>query len=863
MSDPHSDQALNHSAGRAGPIGSGSSGGESEDSTGWIGVGRIATAVRRHILLVGAVATFTTTFALIAFRQPELYRATAVLRLAGERRAVSAGLEQEVPTLDRHTVPLTSLVPRVRSRAVLGAVVDSLGLQLRPVPRVSMLRPPTQPRLGLVGVAVDPSSGVDTLRLTFGTEVTVQHGDSVRQASYGRPIRMGPAKFAVPAHPGVWQAVVAVIPRDIVIDRMRDQLAVVPLAGTDALEVRVIDTDPHRAQQMANQVVLTFFAFTVNSSQEQARRRRQFLEGQLQETERVLARVQGGLSAFRSRRQVGSSSAKLAQQQAELMGLDSRRGELQADRRVFSSLLTRLQTANDSARVDELRNLAYSPEIAADPIVGKVLQQILTYRTRVDSLTSGPWRSSATDPDVVQLSQLMRVSQDELVRAVGARVSSIDERIAAVANLRTASADHIATLPAMEAEEARLEQKVSALSDFANQLRLEFQKSRMSEELAAADIEIVDLASLPYLPTGIPWWLKVGVALMLGLLVGAVVAVLLELRNRSIRGPEELRRVLRLRELGVIPPVAEAVAAEKARSASERKRINPPTSRRPLQGVVLDAPWPSVGAEAFRLLYSSLTFNWGEGRRIILITSVAPQEGKTLVAANLAVTFAREGARVLLVDCDLRRPRLHKMFQVSRAPGLVQLLRPASAPALPEHAGGDDESRPSEHSYSMLPGVERLAGANGISTSGAGTPGDDRAGARSRNAVSLPSVRDTSVKGLSLLPSGTMPMNSAETLKAGPFRRFLNEVSEAYDVIVLDTPPVLASADAVILAPLADDVLLVLRAGQTHRDAAERAHQQLTDAGGHVLGAVLNDPEGEVGRDHKMYYEYDYPAAAD
>jgi hypothetical protein len=193
MSDPHADQQLSLSNGRTGSVGSGSAGGESKGSTGWIAVARIATSVRRHLLLVGAVTTFTTTFALITFRQPGLYRATAVLRLAGERRAVAAGLEQAAPVIDRNSAPLNSLVPRVRSRAVLGAVVDSLGLQLRPVPTFSMLRPPTQPRLGLVDVTVDPSAGADTLRLTFGSEVTVQHGDSSQRVPYGTPIRMGPS----------------------------------------------------------------------------------------------------------------------------------------------------------------------------------------------------------------------------------------------------------------------------------------------------------------------------------------------------------------------------------------------------------------------------------------------------------------------------------------------------------------------------------------------------------------------------------------------------------------------------------------------------------------------------------------------
>jgi Mrp family chromosome partitioning ATPase len=202
------------------------------------------------------------------------------------------------------------------------------------------------------------------------------------------------------------------------------------------------------------------------------------------------------------------------------------------------------------------------------------------------------------------------------------------------------------------------------------------------------------------------------------------------------------------------------------------------------------------------------------------------------------------------------------MFQMARSPGLIQLLRPTSISVLPDDEADEDGKR-LLNSYSMLPGVERVPG---LGTPAApprqGSRAGDAAGL-TRNGISLPSIRETTIKGLSLLPSGTIPMHSTETLKAGPFRNLLNEVSDGYDVIILDTPPVLVSADAVILAPLADDVLLVVRAGQTHREAAERAHQQLTDAGGHVLGAVLNDPEGEVGRDHKLYYDYNYPAAAD
>jgi polysaccharide biosynthesis transport protein len=831
---------------------------------GSISVGWILLAARRHWILVIAIAGFTTAFALTAFRQPALYRANAVLRLAGERQAIAGGIDNENQMVDRHVVPVQSLFPRVRSRAVIGAVVDRLGLQLRPVPVFSMLRPPIRPAIGITGIQVDPTAEADTLTLLFSTSsLTVRRGERSVRHAYGDTVEAGSARFVIANPPPMAGALLAVVPREIAIDQVLAQLAVVPLTGTDALEIRYGDTDPLLAQAVTNAVVRTFYASTINSSQDKARRRRVFLEEQLRETDRQLAQAQAGVSGFRSRRQLASSSDKLAQQQSALMNLDVRRGELQTDARVFRSLLERLETMSDSARVEELYNLAYSPEIATDPIVGRVFQQLLTYESRLDSLTTGPYRTTATNPDVVQLRQLVRSTQGELVRAFRARLSSIEERLAALQDLRSENAAAIAALPSLEAEERRLEQRADALADFANQVRMEYQKARMSEALAAADIEILDLATLPYAPTGIPRWIKLALALVFGLGLGMLIAVLLELRNRAIRGPEELEAALQLRGLAVIPPVEEAIAAEEALATSRRERDGGRLKPGP-RGIVTDSSAsPSVGGEAFRLLYSSLTTNWEGRQRTILVTSVAPQEGKTLVAANLAVTFAREGARVLVVDCDLRRPRLHKVFQVSRAPGLVDLLRPSEESGELEYAGG---TIPRSLPYSMAPGLHRDGEEDPVVTNGAARihQHDPRLpNAFARYSASFRNIREASSQGLWLLPSGASAPNAAATLRAGTFRCLLQEISIGFDLVILDTPPVLVSADAAILAPIADDVLLVIRAGQTDRQAAERARQQLTDAGGHVVGAVLNDPEGKVVRDRTMYYAYGYPVTPD
>lgn len=846
---------------------------EGHGQAGSIAVAFILRAVRRHRLLFLPLAILTAGAALFTLKSPALYQATAVLRLAGERRAVAAGMETVAPTLDRNSAPLLSLVPMLRSRAVVGAVVDSLSLQLQPetFSRWRSRSGPTPLALGLTQVSVQPDSPRDTLSLRFEADsLLVWREDRWVKEGYGKSVEAAGVRFIIPTQPEAAGAALAVIPRDVAIDNALERLAVVPVTGTDAVELKFTDSDPAVAQRAVNVLLETFQASTIRASQEQARRRRLFLADQLEETSRLLAQAQGDLSTFRSRQRIANSADELAMRQAALMTLDTRRGEMEANRHVFRALLTQLESTDDSARVEGLRTLAYSPEIATDPIVGSLYQQLLVYRTRLDSLTTGPWRSSSTNPDVVQLKQLLSSSQQELVRAVRANLQSLEQRTAALGSMRSSQSSQIQALPALEAEETRLGQQVVALGSLADQLRLDHQKSRMSEELAAGDIDVVDLASRPYRPVGVPWWVKVGLALFVGLAGGAGVAVLLESRNHSIRAPEELRLTLPVPGLGIIPHVQEATPPRSL--AALRQRLTNGAGERQMQaGLVEDSQWPSVGAEAFRLLYSSLLLTWNQGSRTILVTSTAPQEGKTLVASNLAVTFAREGARVLLIDCDLRRPRLHRVFGLSRAPGLMELLKPASLPADPTWSEIRDRSA-SGHAYSMAPEVGR--GVREIPPPPArtsepeasrvpGISGGAHPSSSGRTGSRTASIRSTGVRGLSVLTCGTLPDRPAEALRAGNMRGLLRELSGEFDVIIVDTPPVLVSADAPILAPLADDVLMVIRAGQTDREAVERAYEQLAAAGASIVGAVLNDPAGEVSRYRKLYYAYDYPAVSD
>ncbi len=783
----------------------------------------LVRSVRENLSLFLVVTglTLAATAFLVVGSSPQ-YSARSSIRMAGERRTVTSGVENAPQTLDRPVDPLLSAVQVLSSRTLVGAVVDSLGLRLQPaVPYI-----PGAPLIGrrfpagaLQQVTVAAGAPVDTLVLTFSNDGVVARSRGGEAAvAFGERLRLGPVGLTVPELPPVGYTVAVVQSRDIAIDQALERLKVVPRPGTDVIDVKYVDSDPARAQQFANHLARLFQAANGHSAQEQSGRRREFLGEQLRVTDSMLVRAEAELSAFRASQQMGSSSDNLSAEQANAATLETRRGELLADRRVLAALVDRVKKAGPDAPDAGFQALAFSPEVASDSTLSQLQRRLIDYRTRFDSLTTGPWRSLATHPDVLQLTTLVETTQSQLLGAVKARIAALDARILVLSNQKELGARSIKGLPARQAAEATLDRRVEVLRTTTDALRQEYQKARISEALRAADIEILDLAPLPYREAGLPRTAELAMGLVLGILFGVASAVLADVTNSAVRRPKELHDLIGATELGIIPRIQSI-----HHNGNGVKLLAPPVQNgngSAFTSEVLFSPSGALSteAEAFRMLRISLAFSWGDRPCTLVVTSAGPQEGKTLIATNLAVTFARGGARVLLVDCDIHRPRLHRVFRATRAPGLMDLLRSnvtASAP----------------HSTVN----HRLA-----------------------------AIRRTDIDRLSFLPCGSDPQLTPELLEPVMLRGLLKRLQVEFDVILLDTPPVLVSADAATLAASADGVIMVVRAGQTDRGAAELARQRVVSAGGRVLGAVLNDPDGVLARFGKeTYYAYDYPALVD
>jgi polysaccharide biosynthesis transport protein len=758
------------------------------------------TVVRRRALLILFMTAIGAGIGLfLAWNTPAEYTASAMLRMAGERQTLT-GDEDQDKQLARTADPLLSLIQLIRSRTVAAAVVDTLGLQLYSKSEDFSVG-------DLDHIKVDPRAAGDSVMLTFAEhDVNARRGDRAVTARYGQPINLGIVQFTVTARPKVETAVLGLSDRETAITNLVNSLGATRREETDVLDVSYVSIDPRVAQRIVNASVQAFQSLSVQWARERSRRRSEFLAEQLAQTDSMLARAQADLSNFRSRQQLASSESKLTATQTAILQLDAQVAQLQADRETFGSLQQQLKSSDSTTREQALRALATSPAIAENPSVGGLYNTEIKYQQRIDSMTTGPWKTSEKNPDLVQLRGLARSNRSQLVDAVGSQIQTIDARIRSLKGLRDRTGASIQVLPAMAEEEMRLDRRVSALANMGDELRKDFQKARMDEAVEAGDVDVVALAPLPTDPGVTGSALRIGLGVVLGLMLGLILAYILEALNTSIRRPEDLEAVLHVPGLAVIPRIT---AGSRGAQGHFRRMLGAGKGGQEVGSPMAGNQTFSIGIEAFRNLRTSLTWSdGGEALKTLVVTSAVPGEGKTLTAANLAVTLAYDGLKVLLIDCDIRRPRVHGLFRLPRAPGLMELLTASANPGAPAPRA----------------------------------------------------IRETSVARLSVLPCGALPMNAANLLSSTRMRVLLQELQEQYDIIVLDTPPVLATADAGIVASLTDGVLLVVRAGATDRNAAQRAYQQLANVGGRVVGTVLNDPGGEVAKEGYYYYPYDYAA---
>ena len=607
---------------------------------------------RQMWIVIAAVAVFTAIAVWLVVTAQPRYTAVATVRLADARRAMTGGQEAGAydQVLGRETDVLLSQIQVMMSRQVAADVVEREGLRLQPSETAAPLNE-------MVAVSVDSTAPLDTVQLTFdraGYTLTGAAGETAR-AAYGTPARANGVTVTIARRPSVASATYRVISAGRAIDGMRASFKAVPRPKTDVIDVQFTSTSPRYAQRVVNAIARAFQEHNALGARQASHRRRIFLEEQLRQTDAMLQRAMGAYSAYRSGNQVFSSKEKASAQQAGIVDVDIRRADLNAQRRTYNALLSKAQQSPDGSDAG-LKALVSSPGIAANPVIQQLYAQLTSFEGKRDSLLSDG--AAPTNPDVIRASALVTQTATRLMSAVRNQISSLDAQIDALDNLKAMSTAEIANAPRAETEEARLAEQVAAVQRMSDKLQEEYQGARMAEAVEAGQVEIIDLADIPSDPISAGRNRKLALGLILGLIVGIGTAIVVDGMNTSIRRRDDIEKILQVPGLAVIPKFVGMNGNGAARLLPSRSRNGNGKKAQRSRGLVTVHDARSTGAEAYRTLRTNLIFSQAvQTLRSIVVTSAAPGEGKTTTAANLAVSFAQQGMRVLIIDCDLRRSR--------------------------------------------------------------------------------------------------------------------------------------------------------------------------------------------------------------
>ncbi len=569
------------------------------------------------------------------------------------------------------------------------------------------------------------------------------------------------------------------------VDAFLMSLGVHPIPNTQIIEITYTSTDPNMSAGVLNTLLEEYVQYDLDARSNQFAMAREWASSKLGELKLKLEESEKGLLSF-----VGSDSEEfltLAQNgTTRERQIEETRGQL-------------------AAAEDELRNAQYrhaqvqkqdQPELAIqDPAYQQVRRQLeqaeAEHRRLLAYLTP-------TRPEVVEQAEVvanLRRQLDQERQRIETSHRLEHERALArrdeLAAKLTAQQEHYLSIQQRVSDYNILQRDVDLNKSFYENLLQRWKELGLSEGMNVASVSIMQHAVPPLRPTN-SGNRTIVMGALLGLMLGVGAAFGLNQLDMSFRNAQEVSRIMRLPILGFIP------FCESGRR-QRRKGFRPELATHLL-------PYSGV-ADSFRSLRTGVNFTLGLRKsHLVLVTSSLPVEGKTTVATNLAISMAQRGRRVLLVDGDLKKPTLHKVFGVEPSPGLTDLL------------------------------------TNSVKENPEGGLGDP--------------IRATGIGNLYLLTGGGMVGNPLDLLDSEEMRRLLHCFGEEFDNVVIDSAPVTDIADTGVLGPYVDGVVMVVCPGRTPRRVVKEAREKLAFMGANILGVVINYTQRKVAKRYGSGFQY-------
>ena len=554
-----------------------------------------------------------------------------------------------------------------------------------------------------------------------------------------------------------------------------------PVQGTNLVNIKFVHSDPELAQKIANTLAEVF----VLNNLERA-------TAVTSKNEVVLAK------------EIASLQMKIKQQQemqfnharAHNLPLTSNPAENLEAARLSTLSSQLLQAENDRKNLQAQLEAARKekdpfsiPDVNTSARVEKLRERISSLKERRDALLTvytPEW------PEVKKIENQLKGLEDELAKAPPEIVTSIQRKYeAAVAReglLRRSYNQQKGTTTQQTRDQIDLieiTQQLETDKQYLNTLLQRQRELQVTSNDRPNEVSVATYSRLPKTPIGPQRMRNIFIAFLLSLGAGIGLAFLLDFLDDTVKSVDDVDRYIHLPALALIPS-----GRDRGRLVGVSPANTPQPGDATALALVTDARSPV--AEAYRHLRTSLLLSSaGQPPKTILVTSSQPSEGKTTTAVNTAFMLAQTGAEILIIDCDLRRPRLHAHFDLPNARGLTNWL------------SGETNIDDLLQQYDKQP-------------------------------------------NLKFLTSGPVPPNPAELLGSDEMRKLLAKLSERFTHIVIDSPPAISFTDASILSTMVDGVVLVVHGGRSSRAVVRRAKQQLLDVGAHIFGVVLNNVKVET-----------------
>lgn len=571
-------------------------------------------------------------------------------------------------------------------------------------------------------------------------------------------------------------------------------LSVRRVANSRLMDVSFESTDPVLAARIVNMHLVNFIEQNFRSKYDATTQASTWLADQLSE---LRVRVQK------------SEDARLAyERQNQIWTIDDKQSI--TSQRLGDINKELIDAQDDRIRKQALYDFAKSGDVDAVPQMrdNEILQEVL--KKRSDVVTQYNDALNQYGPNFPKVLRLQAQTRD-LDQQIEHEKKNVITRLQS--DYRAAQQREQLLVQALDAQKAEANQMAERLVQYnilkreaeANKtlyegLLTKLKEAGISAGLRSSNIRVVDAAMIPSSPSRPAKTRNIALAFLVGLVGGIGLALLREYMDNTVKTPDDIEALSRLPSLAVVP--AFVGSNGNGRSSKLLKGVSVNGHDKRIELVAQHLP-KSQMSEAFRALRTALLLSQADHPpQVILVTSALPREGKTTAAANLAVTLAQLGDKTLLIDADLRKPGIGRLLNLGDG----------------KYAGLS----------SYLAGVSSLG---------------------------LVTVPHPAIENLTAIPTGPLPPNPADLLSSHKMADAIAELRSQYKFIVIDSPPIMAATDAVILSVLADGVLLVVRSGETPKEAFTRTRDLLTSVKCTLLGVVLNAVDSTA---PDYYYSYRY-----